>query len=70
MHSLLVWFGRELDISRVFVVRELSLCPMCHYATLGINERFFGRAHQGFASHPFGVPLTEYYSGVIGCRNG
>ena len=34
---------------------------MCHYATLGIKERFFGRAHQGFASHPL-VPLTELLS--------
>ena len=32
---------------------------MCQCATLGIKERFFDSGHQGFASHPFGAPLTE-----------
>jgi hypothetical protein len=32
---------------------------MCFSATLGIKERFFACSQQGFASHPFGVPLTE-----------
>lgn len=47
------------------LTRYESLCPMCHYATLGIKERFFGRGHQEYASHPFGVPLTELLWGFL-----
>lgn len=38
----------------------MFLCPMCLSATLGIKEHLFNRGRQGFASHPFGVPLTEF----------
>jgi hypothetical protein len=38
---------------------------MCLCATLGIKERFFACGRQEFASHPLGVPLTEFYSSVL-----
>lgn len=42
---------------------------MCLCATLGIKERFFGSGRQGYASHPFGVPLTELLSRKFINRN-